>query len=54
LGLEILTGLKKLDLPGLDLPGAKRMANAARRAILKGQLGYAIVTARKGQGRQPG
>jgi ubiquinone/menaquinone biosynthesis C-methylase UbiE len=54
LGLEIMTGLKKLDLPGLNLPAAKRMANAARQAILEGQLGYAIVTARKGQGHQTG
>jgi ubiquinone/menaquinone biosynthesis C-methylase UbiE len=53
LGLEIMAGLKKLDFPGLDLPAAKGMANATRRAVRKGQLGYAIVTAKKDQGHPP-
>lgn len=53
LGVEIMTGLRKLDLPGLDLSAAKGMANAAGRAIRKGQLGYAIVTAKKGPGLEP-
>lgn len=43
LGLEIMTGLKKLELPALDLPAAKAMAQAAIEAIKQGKLGYAIV-----------
>ncbi|HVH87797.1 MAG TPA: methyltransferase domain-containing protein [Terriglobales bacterium] len=47
LATEIMTGLKKIDLPGLDLASAKQMARAALSAIQQGQLGYAIITARK-------
>ncbi len=47
LGVEIMKGLKKIDLPGLDLTAAKHMAKSAFIAIQQGQLGYAIVTARK-------
>jgi len=39
LGVEIMAGLKKIDLPGLDLLAAKQMATAALAAIHKGQLG---------------
>jgi len=47
LGVEIMTGLKKLDLPGIDLPAAKQMAQSALSAVQQGQLGYAVITARK-------
>lgn len=44
---EIMTGLKKIDLPGIDLTAAKQMAKAALDAIQNRQLGYAIVIAQK-------
>lgn len=47
LGIEIAAGLKKIDIHGLDLSNAKQMARAAQQAVQRGQLGYAIVTARK-------
>lgn len=42
---EVLAALKKIDLPGLDLETAKRMAVQARRAVDTGELGYVIVCA---------
>ena len=48
LAAEIMVGLKKLDLPGVDLSTAKQMAQAALAAIQQGDLGYAIVCAAKG------
>lgn len=47
LGVEIMTGLKKIDLPGIDLAAAKQLANAALKAIQQRQLGYAIIAAQK-------
>jgi ubiquinone/menaquinone biosynthesis C-methylase UbiE len=47
LGAEIMVGLKKLDLPGIDLTAAKQMAQAALAAIREGSLGYAIICAAK-------
>ena len=47
LGAEIMTGLNKLQLPGLDLGAAKRMANSAMAAVKQGQLGYALICATK-------
>jgi arsenite methyltransferase len=47
LGAEIMTGLNKLQLPGLDLGAAKRMANSAIAAIKLGHLGYALICAKK-------
>lgn len=47
LGAEIMTGLKKLQLAGVDLEAAKRMANGARVAIKQGQLGYVLICATK-------
>lgn len=44
---EIMTGLKKLDLPGVDFAAAKQHAHAALRAIQTAKLGYAIVTGKK-------
>ena len=50
LGVEIMMGLKKLDLPGIDLRAAKQMAQSALSAVQQGQLGYAVITARKSLG----
>lgn len=47
LATEIMTGLKKIDLPGIDITAAKQMAKAALDAIQNRQLGYAIVLAQK-------
>ena len=40
---ELLRGLKKIDLPGLDVEQAKNFARAADAAIQSGQLGYGIL-----------
>ena len=42
---EVLVGLKKIDVPGIDLEAAKRMAHQALVAVNEGRLGYAIVCA---------
>lgn len=47
LGVEILTGLKKLELPDIDLAAAKAVARSALEAIQEGKLGYAIICAAK-------
>jgi arsenite methyltransferase len=47
LSAEILSGLNKLQLPGLDLSAGKRMANSAMSAVKQGQLGYALICATK-------
>jgi ubiquinone/menaquinone biosynthesis C-methylase UbiE len=49
LGAEIMVGLKKLNLPGVDFSGAKQLAKNALHAIQEGQLGYMIITASKAQ-----
>lgn len=47
LGVEIAAGLKKLDLPDIDLPAAKAMARASLEAIGRGELGFSIVCGRR-------
>jgi arsenite methyltransferase len=47
LGAEILTGLEKLDLPGVDFQAAKQMAKAAHEAVERSQLGYVLISAVK-------
>jgi arsenite methyltransferase len=47
LGAEVLVGLKKLELPNVDFASVKRMSAAALAAVNQGQLGYAIIAARK-------
>ncbi len=44
---DIMIGLKKLDLPGLDSKQAKEFAKAAKNAIGNNQLGYALLVAQK-------
>lgn len=52
---EVLVGLKKIDLPGIDLEAAKRMAHQALVAVNEGRLGYAIVCAvRESLSQAPG
>lgn len=47
LGAEIMVGLNKLNLPGVDFGAAIRLAKSALEAIQQGQFGYAIITASK-------
>jgi arsenite methyltransferase len=47
LGAEIMAGLNKLQLPGIDLGAAKRMASSAMTAVKQGQLGYVLICATK-------
>lgn len=44
LGAEIMVGLKKMELPGVDFAQARAMAASALTAIAQGRLGYAIVS----------
>jgi len=44
---EVMVGLKKLDLPGVDFAAAKQMAKSAQEAIRRGQLGYVLIRAIK-------
>jgi ubiquinone/menaquinone biosynthesis C-methylase UbiE len=44
---EVLAGLGKLDLEGIDFPAAKRMTKQALAAVAARRLGYAIVCATK-------
>jgi SAM-dependent methyltransferase len=45
LGLELLAGLKKLDLPGVDMDQAKQFARSAMKAVQDGKFGYALILA---------
>jgi ubiquinone/menaquinone biosynthesis C-methylase UbiE len=47
LSAELMARLGSLNLSGLDLGQAKRIASAARRAVRAGTLGYALITARR-------
>jgi arsenite methyltransferase len=47
LGAEIMVGLNKLNLPGVNFSNAKQLAKSALDAIQQRQLGYAIITASK-------
>lgn len=47
LGVEISSGLGKLDIPGLDLSAAKQFASTAAEAIRGKKLGYTILIARR-------
>jgi ubiquinone/menaquinone biosynthesis C-methylase UbiE len=44
---EVMSGLKKIDLPGINPTTANQMAKAALDAIRDGQLGYALIRAQK-------
>ena len=45
LGAEIMVGLRKVNLPGVDFVRAKELLKVSLEAIHAGQLGYAVVTA---------
>ena len=45
LGLELLAGLKKLVLPGVDIGQAKQFARSAMTAIQQGVFGYSVIIA---------
>lgn len=47
LGAEIMVGLKKIDLPGVDFATGRQFAQAALRAADDRALGYAVIGARK-------
>jgi arsenite methyltransferase len=51
LAAEIMVGLKKVELPGIDLAMVKDIARHALSAAKAGKLGYAIVTATKDNDR---
>ncbi len=44
MGVELLMGLRKLDLPNVDLGQARAMARGAAEAVQAGTLGYALLT----------
>jgi ubiquinone/menaquinone biosynthesis C-methylase UbiE len=44
-GAEIMVGLKKIELHGIDFSKAREMALSAHQAIQQGKLGYAIIVA---------
>jgi arsenite methyltransferase len=47
LGAEILVGLKKVDLAGIDFTSAKQMASTALDVVQQGHLGYALIITEK-------
>jgi ubiquinone/menaquinone biosynthesis C-methylase UbiE len=47
LAAEVMVGLKKLDLPGVDIVAAKQMTKSVEEAIGQGQLGYVLISAIK-------
>src|SRR5262249_24456184 len=49
LAVEVMKGLKKIDLPGIDFTVAKQIAKAALTTVQHGQLFYAIITGEKRQ-----
>jgi arsenite methyltransferase len=44
---EIMSGLKKIDLPGVDFSTAKQFARVALNATRQGKLGYGVFTSIK-------
>jgi len=46
---EVMTGMRKLDLPGFNPAQAKQFLAAASRAIAHGELGYVLLLAAKSQ-----
>ena len=44
---EVLAGLKKIDVSGIDLAAARRMTRQALNAVTQNRLGYALVCATK-------
>lgn len=46
-GAEIMAGLKKIDLPGVNFTTARQFARAALDATGQGKLGYAVIVAQR-------
>ncbi|HXT36944.1 MAG TPA: methyltransferase domain-containing protein [Chloroflexota bacterium] len=44
MGIDLLVGLRKLDLPSIDLGQARAMARSAAEAARTGALGYVLLT----------
>ncbi|HTU46508.1 MAG TPA: class I SAM-dependent methyltransferase [Bryobacteraceae bacterium] len=49
LGAEVMAGLGKINLAGVDFATGKQFAQAALRAIRDGKLGYVSIISRKGE-----
>ncbi len=47
LAAEVLQGLKKVEIPGVDFAEVRNMARLATEAIESGSLGYALITGAK-------
>ena len=47
---QLLVGLKKIDLPGVDLAQAQTVARSAEQAIRDGKLGYALIVGQRHAG----
>lgn len=47
LGIELLAGLKKAELPGIDLSQARQFTRAAMKAVQDGALGYTLILAER-------
>ena len=45
MGLELMAGLKRIEIPGAEFGQARLLARAAKQAIQDHVLGYAIITA---------
>ena len=45
---EVLAGINRVDVAGVDFASARRLARRAMTAVGKRRLGYAVVTARRG------
>ena len=43
LGAEVLAGLNKLDVSGVDMESARQLARHAQKAVSSGRLGYAVI-----------
>ena len=47
---EVLAGLNRVDVAGVDFASARRLARQAMSAVGQGRLGYAVITARRAPG----
>ena len=47
LGVEVVAGLRRIQLPGMDLRRAKGMAQAAERAVIDGKIGHTLIVTHK-------
>ena len=47
---QVLIGLKKIELPGVNLAQAQTMARSAEQAIRDGKLGYALIVGQRHAG----